>query len=901
MAELTKQALRVENNTEFPNNNNGQITPSRLRTFNEDMIDSTVNQAQYTTDSGSWNQQINALETATSSFVTSAITASSLITASFAAGTLTFTKGDATTFGVVIPDVSGSTINTGSFATTGSNTFNGNQIINGLTTINVGAAGTETQKDFIVVTGSVINTIPYTNVTFGLQDYASFGDSFKDAFVFDYYDSLSFTYGASLFHNGLRTGTELIVSGSGNSVGGKGYGINQLRTLGTGSFLNQYASVINIGSYAPSTTDLILIGHNALPYLQLSSLSNQITGSTTISGSNGLRVIGNTTITGSLTISSSASTDLLVQGRQIITGPTTGDTPQLQISGSDAINTIGRGTLVISASAGLGFAPQISLTSGSASGTVGAHQIISSDTLVSGSIKRIAISSNPSRLNASGLTATQPSLLGVNNSALPYQVFELQSQNNYTNGTISFKVPVEVTGSTAGVRTQITSGSVRVASGSTGVSFMNAGNLICSNFDGTQFQQIALENNEGTLQLSIDGTGSYIGDYDPNLGDYSKAIKFQPYSNYGVGQVQVLRPLQVTGSLSVSGSSTFNGNQTITGSVTISGSAANDLTIEGRQLITGPNSGQTPRLFISSSDSTNEIGRGNISMTGISTFEPFMNISSSLYRTRVTPREYQILKAGFDYPTFFAGYIGNSSSVLLNFTDNLSATASYNLGVFDNNFTQDVELYLETTTTNGVQFKDIDSSTGAYITFLKIAPNGGSNPPLEFKRGMQVTGSLSIQSGSAFFANGNRQFNVGTFTSLVSQSGSANVSQSMNFETTDISSGVSIVSNSQITLANSGTYNIQFSAQVLADSGADDVYIWLKKNGTNVAASAGHAVLSNNSEQIISWNYVVDAVANDYYELAWQSTQGDAILLAEAASGNIPSIPSVILTVTQVR
>ena len=70
---------------------------------------------------------------ATSSFgsVTSAITASSLITASFSGNTLTFTKGDASTFGIVIPDVSGSTINTGSFAITGSNTFRGNQIISG--------------------------------------------------------------------------------------------------------------------------------------------------------------------------------------------------------------------------------------------------------------------------------------------------------------------------------------------------------------------------------------------------------------------------------------------------------------------------------------------------------------------------------------------------------------------------------------------------------------------------------------------------------------------------------------------------------------------------------------------------------------------------------------------------
>jgi hypothetical protein len=53
-------------------------------------------------------------------FVSSSITASSLITASFSGNTLTFTKGDSSTFGVIIPDVSGSTINTGSFVTTSS-------------------------------------------------------------------------------------------------------------------------------------------------------------------------------------------------------------------------------------------------------------------------------------------------------------------------------------------------------------------------------------------------------------------------------------------------------------------------------------------------------------------------------------------------------------------------------------------------------------------------------------------------------------------------------------------------------------------------------------------------------------------------------------------------------------
>ena len=79
----------------------------------------------------------SSLNTATASLFTS--TSLSLTTASFAGNTLTFTKGDTTTFGIVLPDVSGSTINTGSFATTGSNTFNGNQTITGSLTISSSA------------------------------------------------------------------------------------------------------------------------------------------------------------------------------------------------------------------------------------------------------------------------------------------------------------------------------------------------------------------------------------------------------------------------------------------------------------------------------------------------------------------------------------------------------------------------------------------------------------------------------------------------------------------------------------------------------------------------------------------------------------------------------------------
>ena len=128
----------------------------------------------------------------------------------------------------------------------------------------------------------------------------------------------------------------------------------------------------------------------------------------------------------------------------------------------------------------------------------------------------------------------------------------------------------------------------------------------------------------------------------------------------------------------------------------------------------------------------------------------------------------------------------------------------------------------------------------------------------------------------------------------------------MQFETTDISQGVSIASNSRITLANSGTYNIQFSAQVdrVSGSGTDTVYIWLKKNGVNYNSSAGVLTVSGGAsvaKAIASWNYVVDTTSSDYWELAWQASDSNIQLISFPATGNIPIVPSVILTVTQVR
>lgn len=163
----------------------------------------------------------------------------------------------------------------------------------------------------------------------------------------------------------------------------------------------------------------------------------------------------------------------------------------------------------------------------------------------------------------------------------------------------------------------------------------------------------------------------------------------------------------------------------------------------------------------------------------------------------------------------------------------------------------------------------------------------------------------SCQTGS-FYTTGNFGY-YGAFCSTSSQTNPVpNISRSMQLETTEHSVGVSIVSGSRITVANPGAYNLQFSAQLEKSSnGVDIVYIWFKKNGTNVARSnTAIDVLKQaggSGRAVAAWNYVDTLTADDYLEIVWQSPDVTMILAYDPAAGNLPSVPSVIATLTQIN
>ena len=126
--------------------------------------------------------------------------------------------------------------------------------------------------------------------------------------------------------------------------------------------------------------------------------------------------------------------------------------------------------------------------------------------------------------------------------------------------------------------------------------------------------------------------------------------------------------------------------------------------------------------------------------------------------------------------------------------------------------------------------------------------------------------------------------------------------QPVRLNTTDLSNQVSIANSSHIVIANSGVYNIQFSLQIDKTQGSGaHIYIWLRKNGLDVPNSATElAVQGTSSEIVAAWNFVVSSNANDYYELMISATDIHIRLKAASASGVVPAIPSVIVSVVSV-
>ena len=169
-----------------------------------------------------------------------------------------------------------------------------------------------------------------------------------------------------------------------------------------------------------------------------------------------------------------------------------------------------------------------------------------------------------------------------------------------------------------------------------------------------------------------------------------------------------------------------------------------------------------------------------------------------------------------------------------------------------------------------------------------------------FRKLTTVLGSLFGPRGGKFMNNP-----YGAFQSTVDQTAAViNTAYAMTLNTVDYANGVSVASNSRITVADAGIWNLQWSGQFEnTDSQDHDVRVWLKINGTVVTGSTGFFATpskhgSVDGHTLVGWNYFLSLNANDYVELWWETDSTMVSIQAYAAAGNYPSTASLIATMT---
>ena len=197
-------------------------------------------------------------------------------------------------------------------------------------------------------------------------------------------------------------------------------------------------------------------------------------------------------------------------------------------------------------------------------------------------------------------------------------------------------------------------------------------------------------------------------------------------------------------------------------------------------------------------------------------------------------------------------------------------------------------------------FRSVSQSRYGPIYSQSVQNQNNGILRLFFTKLVNVIQSLIGPKGGKYLNNP-----YGAFQSTVDQTAAAaNTAYAMTLNTIDYANGVSVASNSRITVTDAGIWNLQWSGQFEnTDSQLHDARIWLKVNGTVVTGSTGFISIPNshggvNGHSIAGWNYFLSLNANDYVELWWETDSTQVSIQTYAAAGNYPSTASLIATMS---
>lgn len=141
------------------------------------------------------------------------------------------------------------------------------------------------------------------------------------------------------------------------------------------------------------------------------------------------------------------------------------------------------------------------------------------------------------------------------------------------------------------------------------------------------------------------------------------------------------------------------------------------------------------------------------------------------------------------------------------------------------------------------------------------------------------------------------------------QGGAALAINTVIINSTSLANGVTLdTGTNELVVAVAGTYNIQFSVQLVNGSSSDDnAIVWYRVNNTDVDASTSLVTTSGkhaggNGASIMTVNLFLALSANDRVKLMWSSKAGTSVIATYQPhpTGACPYSPGIIVTANQV-
>lgn len=215
---------------------------------------------------------------------------------------------------------------------------------------------------------------------------------------------------------------------------------------------------------------------------------------------------------------------------------------------------------------------------------------------------------------------------------------------------------------------------------------------------------------------------------------------------------------------------------------------------------------------------------------------------------------------------------------------------------YDNGSTLTAQLQNNNVTSMSVTSTTDFASSGNVLVGDEVITYTGKTPTTltGLTRGVAGTSAATHANGSAVTS---------------AQIAAANTATLVRLNITDFSNGVTVASETDITFAIGGVYNIQFSVQLLNASNANDnAALWFAQNGTNIVDSSSIATTIKKDgsivgASIVAANIYVSVNPGDVVRMYWSTTTGNSVLVTyplSAANPVRPASPAVILTVNQV-